>query len=429
MKVIEQARAAREAGLALATVGTGLKNRALRNAASHLDRNRPEILEQNGKDVSAAKTGNLQASLRGRLLVDNRKIDQMIANLHDVARLQDPVGRTIFRRELDRGMILTKVSVPLGVVGVIFESRPDALVQIAGLGLKSGNAVILKGGSEAAHSNRILFRLLREAVESTDPVFKDCLQLVETREDIRELLALDQFIDLMIPRGSGELVRSIRENTHIPVLGHAEGVCHLYIDRVADLDMALNLSYDAKCQYPAVCNSIETLLVHRDMAATFLPLLAGKLDTVELRGDEATRELISAVAAAESDWAREYSDLILAVKVVDSLEEAIGHINRYGSHHTDAIVTVNADTAERFLAGVDSASVMWNCSTRFADGFRFGLGAEVGIATGKIHARGPVGLEGLCSTKFVLRGSGQAVAGYAAGEKQFSHRDLSRGHD
>ncbi len=429
MKVIEQARAAREAGLALATVGTGLKNRALRNAASHLDRNRPEILEQNGKDVSAAKTGNLQASLRGRLLVDNRKIDQMIANLHDVARLQDPVGRTIFRRELDRGMILTKVSVPLGVVGVIFESRPDALVQIAGLGLKSGNAVILKGGSEAAHSNRILFRLLREAVERTDPVFKDCLQLVETREDIRELLALDQFIDLMIPRGSSELVRSIQENTRIPVLGHAEGICHLYIDREADPDMALNLSYDAKCQYPAVCNSIETLLVHRDMAATFLPLLAGKLDTVELRGDEPTRELIPAVAAAESDWVCEYSDLILAVKVVDSLEEAIAHINHYGSHHTDAIVTVNADTAERFLAAVDSASVMWNCSTRFADGFRYGLGAEVGISTGKIHARGPVGLEGFSSTKFVLRGSGQAVADYAAGKKRFSHRNLIRGND
>jgi glutamate-5-semialdehyde dehydrogenase len=296
---------------------------------------------------------------------------------------------------------------------VIFESRPDALVQIASLGMKSGNAVILKGGSEALHSNRALFSLVREAAAAEEPAFRDGLQLVESRADVRELLGLDRLIDLLIPRGSNELVRSIQENTRIPVLGHSEGVCHLYVDAAADLGMAVELAYDAKCQYPAVCNAIETLLVHERVARDFLPRLAARLSKVELRGDERTRAIIQALPASEQDWRAEYNDLVLSIRVVDSLEGAIAHINTYGSHHTDAIVTGHEPSARRFLAEVDSASVMWNCSTRFADGYRYGLGAEVGIATGKIHARGPVGLEGLTSTKYLPEG-----------RRRFTHREL-----
>jgi glutamate-5-semialdehyde dehydrogenase len=258
-----------------------------------------------------------------------------------------------------------------------------------------------------------------------EPAFRDGLQLVESRADVRELLALDRLIDLLIPRGSNELVKSIQENTRIPVLGHAEGVCHLYVDAEADLSMAVELAYDAKCQYPAVCNAIETLLVHERVAREFLPRLAARLRQVELRGDERTRAIIPvAREATEEDWRAEYNDLILSIRVVDSLKEAIEHINAYGSHHTDAIVTGNEPSARRFLAEVDSASVMWNCSTRFADGYRYGLGAEVGIATGKIHARGPVGLEGLTSTKHLLEGRGQGVAAYAEGRRRFTHREL-----
>nr|MQY76731.1 glutamate-5-semialdehyde dehydrogenase [Spirochaeta sp.] len=269
----------------------------------------------------------------------------------------------------------------------------------------------------------ILFELLRKAAEETDIRFKGSLQLVETREDIRELLKLDKFIDLMIPRGSNELVKSIQENTRIPVLGHTEGVCHLYIDREADPEMAVEVAYDAKCQYPAVCNSIETLLVHGDLAAKVLPLLAEKLDRVELRGDERCRQLIKAEAASEIDWRTEYNDLILSIRVVDSFEEAVSHINTHGSRHTDGIITDNRDRAYEFMERVDSASVMWNCSTRFADGFRYGFGAEVGISTNKIHARGPVGLDGLTIYKFKLAGRGHLVTDYVEGKKQFSHRD------
>ncbi|MBA7695010.1 Gamma-glutamyl phosphate reductase [subsurface metagenome] len=338
--------------------------------------------------------------------------------------MEDPVGKTLLVRELDKGLVLRKNTVPIGVIGVIFESRPDALVQISSLCVKSGNVVILKGGSEALHSNRILFELIREAAEATDPVFKDTLHLVETREQIGELLELDRWIDLMIPRGSNELVRRIQENTRIPVLGHAEGICHLYVDREADLDMAVEVAYDAKCQYPAVCNAIETLLVHSGAAEEYLPRLADRLEGVELRGDERTRGIIEARTAEESDWRAEYNDLILSIRMVDSLDEAVDHINTYGSHHTDSIITGSEAAARRFLADVDSSSVMWNCSTRFADGFRYGLGAEVGISTGKIHARGPVGLEGLTSSKYILEGDGQIVSGYADGSRRFTHRDL-----
>ncbi len=424
MTVLEQAQAAKRASFRLAGASTELKNRALAAIADALDRNRGRILEENRKDQEQARKTGLKDSLFKRLVLTDQKIDQIVESVRDVARLEDPVGKTLLARELDKGLVLRKTTVPIGVIGVIFESRPDALVQISSLCVKSGNVVILKGGSEALHSNRILFELIRGAAEATDPVFKDTLHLVETREQIGELLELDRWIDLMIPRGSNELVRRIQENTKIPVLGHADGICHLYVDREADLDMAVEVAYDAKCQYPAVCNAIETLLVHSGVAEEYLPRLADRLEGVELRGDERTHGIIGAKTATEEDWSTEYNDLILSIRVVDSLEEAVDHINTYGSHHTDGILTRNETAARRFLSDVDSSSVMWNCSTRFADGFRYGLGAEVGISTGKIHARGPVALEGLTSTKYILGGSGQIVADYVGGSKRFTHRDL-----
>jgi glutamate-5-semialdehyde dehydrogenase len=423
MTVLEQAQAAKRASFRLAGASTELKNRALAAIADALDQNRERILEENRKDQEQAGKTGLKDSLFKRLVLADQKIDQIVESVRDVARLDDPVGKTLLVRELDKGLVLRKISVPIGVIGVIFESRPDALVQISSLCVKSGNVVILKGGSEALHSNRILFELIREAAEATDPVFKDTLHLVETREQIGELLELDRWIDLMIPRGSNELVRRIQENTRIPVLGHADGICHLYVDSEADLEMAVEVAYDAKCQYPAVCNAIETLLVHSGVAEEYLPRLADRLEGVELRGDERTRGIIETGAATEEDWSTEYNDLILSIRVVDSLDEAVDHINTYGSHHTDGIATRDETAARRFLADVDSSSVMWNCSTRFADGFRYGLGAEVGISTGKIHARGPVGLEGLTSSKYILEGVGQIVAEYTDGSRQFTHRE------
>ena len=424
MTVREQAEAARRASFRLASASTAVKDEALEAVAAAIDRARAEVLEENRKDQEQAQKIGLKDSLFKRLVLTDAKIDQIVASVRDLLRLEDPVGKRRLARELDDGLVLTQVTVPIGVVGVIFESRPDALVQISTLALKSGNAVILKGGSEAAHSNRILHRLIRDAAEGSDPVFRGAFQLVETRQDVRELLELDGLVDLMIPRGSNELVRSIQESTRIPVLGHAEGICHVYVDADADLDMAVAVARDAKCQYPAVCNAMETLLVHEAVAADYLPRLAQRLEGVELRGDAKTRKLISCKAASDADWRTEYNDLVLSIRVVASLEEAVEHINTFGSHHTDSIVTRDRAAAEAFLAGVDSSSVMWNCSTRFADGFRYGLGAEVGISTGKIHARGPVGLEGLASTKYVLEGTGQVVADYAEGRRRFTHRDL-----
>jgi glutamate-5-semialdehyde dehydrogenase len=426
MTVLEQAQAAKRASFRLAGASTELKDRALAGIAEALDRDRERILEENRRDQEQARKTGLKETLFKRLVLTDKKIDQIVESVQDVQRLEDPVGKTLLARELDRGLNLKKKTVPIGVIGVIFESRPDALVQISTLCVKSGNVVILKGGSEALHSNRILFELIRGAAEDADPVFKDTLHLVETREQIGELLELDRWIDLMIPRGSNELVRRIQESTRIPVLGHAEGICHLYVDRDSDLDMAVEVAFDAKCQYPAVCNAIETLLVHSAVAEQYLPRLAERLEGVELRGDERTRGIIQAKAATEEDWNTEYLDLILSIRVVDTLEEAVDHINTYGSHHTDAIVSRDEEAARRFLSDVDSSSVMWNCSTRFSDGYRYGLGAEVGISTGKIHARGPVGLEGLTSTKYLLEGNGQIVAEYGVGGRSFTHRDLPR---
>jgi glutamate-5-semialdehyde dehydrogenase len=391
--------------------------------AELLESEQASILAANEKDAAAARESDLAGPLYKRLVLSQGKLAVMAQSLRSVVGLDDPIGKQELARELDDGLVLTRVRVPIGVIGVIFESRPDALVQIASLGIKSGNAVILKGGSEAKETNRALHALFVRAIESVASELAGALQLVETREEIRAVLELDTEIDLMIPRGSNQLVRYIQQNTRIPVLGHADGICHLYIHGDADEPMAVAIAKDAKTQYPAVCNAVETLLVHAD-AVTMLPAVAESMPEVELRGCERTRRVIDAKPADDDDWATEYNDLIVSVRVVDSLEEAVEHINRYGSNHTDAIVTTSGEVAERFLREVDSSSVLWNASTRFADGFRYGLGAEVGISTGKVHARGPVGLEGLTTTQYRVAGSGHIVADYAEGRRRFTHREL-----
>ncbi|MCK5173613.1 MAG: glutamate-5-semialdehyde dehydrogenase, partial [Planctomycetes bacterium] len=336
-----------------------------------------------------------------RLKFDTAKIEDVCAGLESLIKLDDPVGQTLSATELDKHLELYKVSCPIGVIGVIFESRPDALVQISALCLKSGNAVLLKGGSEAVETNRALARIITDAsVKAGIPA--GWLGLLETRSDVAEMLSMDKYIDLIVPRGSNEFVKYIMDNTNIAVMGHADGICHVYIDSQADLDMAVNIAVDSKCQYCAVCNAAETLLVHKDIAKDFLPKVKAQFDTkaAELRGCEITCGIIDAKAATEDDWKTEYLDEILSVKVVDDIDAAIDHINTYGSGHTDAIVTANMEKAARFMDLVDSGDVFVNCSTRFSDGFRYGLGAEVGVSTNKIHARGPVGLEGLLIYKW-----------------------------
>lgn len=425
MSVSEQVQSAREASYRLAVADTSTKNRILEAMAVALADSQGEVLEANRQDAEEAEKGGLAKPLYKRLLLSERKLGVMAESLRSVAALADPLGAVDLYRELDEGLILKRVRVPIGVVGVIFESRPDAFVQIASLALKSGNAALLKGGSEARETNRVLHRLFVEAIRNIDPDLVDSVQLVETREDIAAMLELDGDIDLMIPRGSNALVKYIQENTRIPVLGHADGVCHVYLDHRAEPEMAVRLTCDAKTQYPAVCNAIETLLVHQAVAERLLSRIVESMPGVRFLGCERSRALVEMDAADEDDWRTEYNDLVLSVRVVDSLEEAIRHINRYGSHHTDAIVTEDEANARTFLRSVDSSSVLWNASTRFADGFRYGLGAEVGISTGKVHARGPVGLEGLTSTQYRVEGRGHIVADYAEGRRSFSHRDLT----
>jgi len=424
--ITARAEAAKAASLRLAAAKTETKNAALTAIAKALDQRRGEILAANEKDLAAAEEANLAAPLLKRLRFDAAKLADVCAGIHSLIGLDDPVGRTLSAVELDTGLELYKVSCPIGVIGVVFESRPDALVQISTLCLKSGDAVLLKGGSEAAQTNRILAEIIAQASEEAG-LPTGWIQLLETRQDVAEMLALDEHIDLIIPRGSNEFVRYIMNNTNVPVLGHADGICHVYVDADAALDMAVDITVDSKCQYVAVCNAAETLLVDAGIAGEFLPevKIALKAKNVRLLGCERACAIIEAEPASETDWSTEYLDYTLSIKVVDGLDAAIDHINRYGSGHTDAIVTSDRDKAEKFMAQVDSADVLWNCSTRFSDGFRYGLGAEVGISTNKIHARGPVGLEGLVIYKWKLYGKGQLVADYAGPEaKKFTHKKL-----
>ena len=428
MSINETAAMARQASLRLAAATTEKKNKALEAVRAALLDNADAIIAANAADMAQAKKDNLAPPLLKRLKFDQAKIDSVCEGIESLIRLDDPVGHTLTATELDAGLELYKVSCPIGVIGVIFESRPDALVQISTLCLKSGNAVLLKGGSEAMQTNRILAKTISKAAIAAG-LPDGWLGLLETRGDVAEMLNLDDDIDLIIPRGSNEFVKHIMTHSNIPVLGHADGICHVYIDVDADIDMAVNIAVDSKCQYVAVCNAEETLLVHEAIAADILPKLKTALEAknVEIRGCEKTQGMIDVTAATEADWKTEYLDYTLSIRVVDGLDSAIEHINTYGSGHTDAIVTANKETAMAFMDLVDAGDVFWNCSTRFSDGFRYGLGAEVGISTNKIHARGPVGLEGLLIYKWRMIGNGQIVADYGGTDgKKFTHKKLDK---
>lgn len=425
MNIKEEARRMKLAAPALAASTNEARNAALEQIALALEAHREEIFAANAQDLAAADENGVTGATRKRLKFDDGKLRDCISGLRQLETLADPLNKITLARELDENLTLYRATVPIGVIGVIFEARPDALVQIASLCVKSGNCAILKGGKETANTNRVLFNLIKDAVIRAG-LPESCLLQAEAHSEIDELLACDQDVDLLIPRGSNKFVRYIMENTKIPVMGHSSGICHVYADKACDQEKALPIIVDAKTQYAAACNAMETLLIDRAIASAFLTKAAAALAVagVTLRGTEEAAQIVSMDVMDEDEFATEYGDLICSVKLVDGVEEAIRHINTYGSHHTDAILTEDAATAARFLQMVDSAGVYHNCSTRFADGFRYGFGAEVGISTGKIHARGPVGLEGLVTYKYKLFGQGQIVADYASGEKQFHHRDI-----
>jgi len=433
MTVQDTAKRAKEAAVRLSSLSTELKNRCLMEMADTLRNRAEEILKESAEDVRKAEIsvekGKLGPPLLKRLKLDASKLDQMILSIESVAAMKDPVGEVLGKTLLDDGLVLSRVACPIGVIGVIFESRPDAVTQIGSLCFKSGNSVILKGGSEAGRSIRILVESMNEALSKFPEVPVGVFNMVETREDVSAMLDLDRLIDLLIPRGSNELVRYIQSHTKIPVLGHSDGICNVYVDIDVDLPSATELVVDSKCQYPGVCNAAENLLVHREIAGEVLPLVRKELEEngVLLKGCEETQKILQGISpATDKDWDTEYLDLILSIKVVADLTEAIDFINLHGSGHTDAILTKDQGSARQFFSGVDSSSVLHNCSTRFADGFRYGLGAEVGISTNKTHARGPVGLEGLVIYQYRLEGSGQTVAQYSGkGGKKFKHKPLA----
>lgn len=415
MEFIEIAKNAKEAFFKLATLSTDVKNSALEAVAKSIEANKQKIFEANIQDLNEAQkmveTGELSQAVFNRLKLDENKMETMISGVRDLIKLDDPINKCLLARELDENLNLYKISCPIGVLGIIFEARPDVITQISALAIKSSNAVILKGGKEAVNTNKIIFEIITNALEQIKEFPKNVINQVFAREDVAKMLEMNDYIDLIIPRGGNSLVKFIQENTKIPVLGHADGICHIFIDKTADLKMASDVVIDAKTQYPSACNAVETLLIHK--AFNQAEALLSALKSAE----------ITLIDKPEK-WDFEYSDKILAYKFVENIDEAINHINTYGSGHTDAIVTDNMQNAEKFLNEVDSAGVYHNTSTRFADGYRYGFGAEVGISTNKTHARGPVGLEGLTIYKYKLYGSGQIVKDYAESKKYFTHKDL-----
>ena len=401
------------------------RNKALLAVSEALLAHQEEIFAANKADMEQAEKDGVSGPVLKRLKFDETKLRDVTAGIKDLVNLSDPLFKTQFVKELDEGLTLQKVTCPIGVIGDIFEARPDALIQISALCIKSGNCVILKGGSEALKTNKTLFGIIYQAVlEAGLP--ENCMMQLEARSEINELLECHESVDLLIPRGSNAFVQYIMNNTKIPVMGHADGICHIYVDKDADLDKAVPIIFDAKTQYVSACNTVETLLVHKDVVKELMPRLKKALDekTVEIRGTQEIADIIDCKKATEEDDSTEYLDYILSVKTVSDVQEAIDHINYYGSHHTDCIITENANTADTFMNLVDSAGVYQNCSTRFADGYRYGFGAEVGISTSKLHARGPVGLEGLVSYKYKLVGDGHIVDDYATGKKQFHFKEV-----
>lgn len=404
------AQKAKFASKKLASLSTDIKNKALLAIAEALDNNKEFIFEANKKDLELAK-GNVSNSIYNRLKLDENKMRDMIQGVVDVYGLQDPIGKVLLQRSLDSGLVLTKVSCPIGVLGIIFEARPDVISQISALAIKSSNAVVLKGGKESLNTNKAIMSVIQKALDSVDGFPQNVLTQLYSRDDVNEMLKQDKYIDLIIPRGGNALVQFIKENTKIPVLGHADGVCHIFVDESADFNKAVNIIIDAKTQYPSACNAVETILIHKNFSA--------KKDLLEALSNAGIKLIFN-----PESWHKEYSDTILAVKDIDSLEKAIEHINEFSSGHTESIITENRLNAEIFLNAVDSAGVYHNVSTRFADGFRYGFGAEVGISTNKTHARGPVGLEGLTIYKYKLQGGGNIVSDYVEGRKHFNHKDL-----
>ena len=413
MDIKDIAKAAKEASLELLGASEELKNSALKKVKENIEKNKDEIFVANKKDLDEAKSlvdsGEITSSTYARLKLDENKMRDMLKGIEDVISLQDPVNKVFWTKELDEGLILKKVSCPIGVIGVIFEARPDVISQIASLAIKSGNAVILKGGKESNNTNAAIAKVINEALNTVENFPKNAINLVFSRDDIKALLELDEYVDLIIPRGSNKLVKYIQENTKIPVLGHASGICHIFVDESAKVDLAKKVCVDAKIQYPSACNAVETILVHKDFSAI----------------EELKKALCNAgvkIVENPQDFSVEYGDKIVSFKLVNSVDEAIKHINKYGSGHTDSILSENKNNVEKFMNYVDSAGVYHNVSTRFSDGFRYGFGAEVGISTNKTHARGPVGLDGLTIYKYKLFGAYQTVEPYAKGEKTFTHR-------
>lgn len=413
---IDIAKNAKQASLKIAELDTNLKNQALIKIADTFETHKSEIFEANKKDLEEAEnlvqTGEITKATFNRLKLDENKMRDMIQGVRDIANLEDPIGKKLFVRELDEGLVLNKVSCPIGVLGIIFEARPDVISQISSLAIKSSNAVILKGGKESKNTNKKILEIINSALDTIEGFPKNVIQQVFSRDDVTEMLKCDQYINLIIPRGGNKLVKYIKENTKIPVLGHANGICHIFVDKSADIDMASKIVIDAKTQYPSACNAVETLLIHKDFSKADELLASLQLSEIKL------------VSNPEA-WDIEYGDKILSYKFVNDIDEAIEHINTYGSGHTDCIITKDVQNAEKFMNNVDSAGVYLNASTRFADGFRYGFGAEVGISTNKTHARGPVGLEGLTIYKYKLLGNGHIVDDYAKGIKQFHHKDLA----
>lgn len=425
MTIREQAAMMKLDSSKMAATDITVRNAALKKIAEALLTNKESIFEANEKYMERARAEEISPAVIKRLKFSETKLTDAVAGIHNLIELPDPLFQIQLKRQLDEGLTLVRETCPIGVIGVIFEARPDAMVQIASLCIKSGNCAILKGGSETRETNKVLFSLIYEAALSSG-LPEGCLFQAQMRDEIAELLACHESVDLLIPRGSNAFVQYIMNNTKIPVLGHADGICHIYVDRDFDLEKAIPVIIDAKTQYTAACNAVETLLVHKDALDRLMPPLQKAFEEykISLRATQDIADKYGSEVATEEDFATEYLDLIISAKEVDNIDEAIWHINRYGSHHTDCIITEDTNAAEYFMRMVDSAGVYQNCSTRFADGFRYGFGAEVGISTGKIHARGPVGLEGLVTYKYKLFGSGQIVGDYAEGRKSFHFKDL-----
>lgn len=431
MQLIDLVKNAKDSTYKLQSLSTDIKNKALLEIADKLEQNKNIIFEANKKDLEYAKKlldeNKISLSMFNRLKLDENKMIDIISGIKDVVKLEDPINKVLLETELDDNLLLKKISCPIGLIAVIFEARPDVISQISSLCIKSSNAVILKGGAEGENTNKAIFNIINETLESIEDFPKNSVNLVFTRDDIKELLSMDKYVDLIIPRGGNSLVQYIKSNTNIPVLGHADGICHLYIDESANQEKALKICLDSKSQYPSACNAVETILINKNIANEYLPKLYNlfKENNIKMNGCEAVRKILNQSDIGEvKEWHLEYGDKEVSLKIVENTEEAYNHINKYGSHHTDSIVSENKDNIEKFMTYVDSANVYTNTSTRFSDGFRYGFGAEVGISTNKTHARGPVGLEGLTIYKYKLFGNYQIVDDYVSLRSSFKHKRI-----